>query len=254
MLDLSGKKALIAGIANEKSIGWGVAQALREAGAELAITYLNAKAEPFVRPLAEALNAALIAPLNVEAPEEESALFDAVARTWGRLDVLVHSIAFAPLGDLHGRVCDVSAGGFARAMDVSVHSFIRMARLAEPLMKDGGCCLAMSYFGAEKVVSTYNVMGPVKAALEAVVRELASELGASGISVNALSPGPIATRAASGVEHFDDLMQEAIAIAPMKRLATIQEVGSAAAFLASDAARAITGSVVHVDCGRHIMA
>lgn len=251
---LSGKKALIVGVANEKSIAWGVAQALRDAGADLAITYLNAKAEPFVRPLAESLGASLIAPLNVESPDEEAALFESLTRLWGRLDVLVHSIAFAPLTDLHGRVCDVSAIGFARAMDVSVHSFIRLARLAEPLMKDGGACLAMSYFGAEKVVSTYNIMGPVKAALEAVVRELASELGASGVAVNALSPGPIATRAASGIEHFDTLMQEAAAVAPMKRLATIQEVGAAAAFLASDAARAITGSVIHVDCGRHIMA
>jgi len=255
MFDLHGKKALIVGVANEKSIAWGVAQALRAAGADLAITYLNQKAEPFVRPLAEALGAGVIAPLNVEAPDEETALFETIHRTWGRLDILVHSIAFAPLGDLHGRVCDVSAAGFAKAMDVSVHSFIRMVRLAEPLMKGGGgACLAMSYFGAEKVVSTYNIMGPVKAALEAVVRELASELGASGVSVNALSPGPIATRAASGIDHFDELMQEAVAVAPMKRLATIEEVGAAAAFLANDSARAITGSVIHVDCGRHIMA
>jgi len=254
MIDLSGKKALIVGVANDKSIAWGVARALHAAGADLAITYLNEKAARYVRPLAEEAAAQIILPLNVENPDDEMTLFAAIEDTWGRLDIVVHSIAFAPLEDLQGRVCDATAQGFALAMDVSVHSFIRLARRAEPLMHDGGSLLAMSYLGAEKVVSTYNMMGPVKAALEAVVRELASELGGKGISVNALSPGPIATRAAGGIDNFDELMAEAIMRAPMGRLVTIDEVGAVAAFLLSDAARPITGSVLHVDCGRHIVA
>jgi enoyl-[acyl-carrier protein] reductase I len=254
MIDLKDKKVLIVGVANDRSIAWGAAQAMRAAGADLAITYLNAKAEPYVRPLGEAVQASLILPLDVRQEEQEAAVFEVLEREWGKLDVLVHSVAFAPMDDLHKRVGDVSAAGFASAMDISVHSFIRMVRRAKPLMRDGGACMAMSFFGAEKVVSAYNLMGPVKAALEAVVRELASELGRSDVSVNALSPGPIATRAAGGIDHFDDMMAEAIKSAPMGRLVTIEEVGAAAAFLASDLARAITGSVIHVDCGRHIMA
>jgi enoyl-[acyl-carrier protein] reductase I len=254
MINLQGKKALIVGVANDQSIAWGVARAMRAAGADLALTHLNEKAERHVRPLSEQIGADLLLPLDVQKPEEERAVFAALQARWGRLDVLVHSIAFAPLQDLHGRVCDATPEGFALAMDVSVHSFIRLVRLAEPLMHGGGACVAMSYLGAQKVVSTYNVMGPVKAALEAVVRELASELGPANISVNALSPGPIATRAAGGIDKFEALMTEAIKVSPMGRLATIEEVGAAAAFLASDAARPITGSVIHVDCGRHIMA
>jgi len=254
MIDLHGKKALVVGIANEHSIAWGAARVMRDAGADLAVTYLNSKAEHFVRPLAEAVQAEIILPLDVRERDQEDALFDAIAQNWGSLDVLVHSIAFAPMEDLHGRVCDVTSEGFASAMDVSVYSFIRLVRRAEPLMRSGGACMAMSYLGAERVVSTYNLMGPVKAALESVVRELASELGPNGVTVNALSPGPIATRAASGIEHFDELMSDAVKFAPMRRLTTIEEVGATAAFLASDAARAITGSVIYVDCGRHIIA
>lgn len=250
---LSGKRALVVGVANENSIAWGVASAMAEAGAELAITYLNPKAEPYVRPLAESVGAALIEPLDVGRPEQEEVLFGRIAQRWGRLDIVVHSIAFARREDLHGRVLDTSAEGFAQAMDVSVHSFVRLCRRAEPLMTHGGACMTMSFYGAEKVVSTYNVMGPVKAALEAVTRELASELGPNGITANVLSPGPMATRAAGGIASFDAMLKEAAERAPMKRLATIEDVGAAAVFLASDAARNITGETLHIDAGYQIM-
>jgi enoyl-[acyl-carrier protein] reductase I len=253
MIYLKDKRALVVGVANDQSIAWGIARAFRQSGADLAITYLNQKAEAYVRPLAERVNAAIVMPLDVERPEQEEPLFDEIRRVWGRLDILVHSIAFAPGDDLKGRVIDTSELGFARAMDISVHSFIRLARRAEPLMTSGGSCLAMSFYGAAKVVDTYNLMGPVKAALEAVTRELASELGQRNITVNAVSPGPIATRAAGGIAKFDQLMDEAIARSPMRRLATIDDVGAAAAFLASDLARNITGGVIYVDAGRHIM-
>jgi len=253
MIDLAGKRALIVGIANDQSIAWGAAQAFRRVGAELAITYLNEKAERYVRPLAESLNAPIIMPLDVERSDQEEPLFDAIKNAWGGLDILVHSIAFAPAGDLHARVVDSSAKGFARAMDISVHSFIRLVQHSELLMTSGGACLAMSFYGAQKVVDSYNLMGPVKAALEAVTRELATELGPKNITVNALSPGPIATRAASGIAKFDAMMEEAAARSPMRRLATIEDVGAAAAFLASDLARNITGSVIYVDAGRNII-
>jgi len=250
---LAGKFALVVGIANDHSIAWGIARALRQAGAELAITYLNAKAEPHIRPLAERLHAPIVMPLEVSHPEQQQALFDAIEATWGRLDILVHSIAFASHDELCGRVVDTSANGFAQAMDISVHSFIRLARSAEALMTDGGACLTMSFYGAEKVVSSYNVMGPVKAALEAATRELCSELGPKSITVNALSPGTIATRAAGGIANFDAMLREATERSPMRRLATIDDVGAAAVFLASDAGRNITGTVLHIDAGYHAM-
>ncbi|MEJ1158385.1 enoyl-ACP reductase FabI [Prosthecomicrobium sp. N25] len=254
LFDLSGRRALVVGIANDHSIAYGVARALRQAGADLAVTYLNARAEPHVRPLAEALGAGIVMPLDVADAEQEAALFGRIADQWGRLDVFVHSIAFAPRDDLHGRVVDTTAAGFGQAMDVSVHSFLRLARRAEPLMTEGGTCMTMSFYGAEKVVSTYNVMGPVKAALEATVRELATELGPKDITVNTLSPGTIATRAAGGLDHFDEMLQEAAARAPMRRLATIDDVGAAAVFLAGPGARNITGSTLHIDAGFHVTA
>lgn len=254
MGDLKGKRALVVGIANEHSIAWGIARALSEQGAQLAITFLNPKAEPHVRPLAEAVQAPIVMPLDVNHAGETEALFARIGAEWGGLDILVHSIAFAPREDLQGRVIDTSHEGFALAMDVSVHSFVRLARRAEPLMTKGGAMLTISFYGAEKVVGTYNMMGPVKAALEATTRELASELGPRNISVNALSPGPMPTRAAGGIAAFDAMMQGAIERAPLHRLATLEEVGATAAFLASDRARAITGMTLHVDCGFHIMA
>ncbi|GAB4090073.1 enoyl-ACP reductase [Hydrogenophaga soli] len=253
MFSLAGKKALVVGIANDQSIAWGVAQALHRGGAQVAVTYLNAKAEPHVRPLAEQIGSPLICPLDVSVPGQDEVLFQQIQQQWGALDILVHSIAFAPRQDLHGRVVDASLQGFVAAMDVSVHSFIRLTRLAEPLMKQGGACMAMSYYGAEKVVEGYNLMGPVKAALEATVRELAAELGDKNISVNALSPGPMLTRAAGGIAQFDALMDRAVQQAPMHRLATPEDVGALAAFLACEQARNITGNVIHVDAGAHIM-
>lgn len=250
---LAGLKGLVVGIANPQSIAWGCAEAFRAAGAELAITYLNAKAEPYVRPLAESLSANLVLPMDVENNAEVEAVFKAIEAQWGQLDFLLHSIAFAPLQDLHGRVVDSSRAGFSRAMDISCHSLIRLARLAAPLMKDGGAIMTMSYEGANRVAPHYGIMGLAKASLEAATRALAAELGPNRISVNAISPGPIATRAASGIRDFDSLMQDTIDHAPLHRLVTIEEVGALATLLASPAGRAITGDVIIVDAGRHIM-
>lgn len=250
---LAGLKGLVVGIANPQSIAWGCAEAFRAAGAELAITYLNAKAEPYVRPLAESLSANLVLPMDVENDAEVEAVFKAIEAQWGQLDFLLHSIAFAPLQDLHGRVVDSSRAGFSRAMDISCHSLIRLARLAAPLMKDGGAIMTMSYEGANRVAPHYGIMGLAKASLEAATRALAAELGPNRISVNAISPGPIATRAASGIRDFDSLMQDTIDHAPLHRLVTIEEVGALATLLASPAGRAITGDVIIVDAGRHIM-
>ncbi|HEY1132167.1 MAG TPA: enoyl-ACP reductase FabI [Roseateles sp.] len=253
MSDLQGKKGLVVGIANDKSIAWGCARAFRDAGAELAVTWFNDKARPHVEPLALQLQATLALPLDVEQPGQLEAVFDAIAQRWGRLDFLLHSIAFAPKSDLHGRVTDSSREGFARAMDISCHSFARMARLAEPLMGSGGSLMTMSYVGAEEVVPDYGLMGPVKAALEASTRYLAAELGPKGIRVNAVSPGPLATRAASGIPNFDALMADAVRRAPLRRLVEIDEVGALCAFLAGDGARAITGSTLYVDAGYHVL-
>jgi enoyl-[acyl-carrier protein] reductase I len=254
MFSLQGQTALVVGIANEHSIAWGVARALRAQGASLAVTWLNKKAEPHVRPLAEEIGAEIMLPLDVNSPEQMDALFDAVAQRWGRLDTLVHSIAFAPRDDLHGRVVDCSAEGFKLAMDISVHSFLRMICKAEPLMTDGGTCMAMSFFGSSRVVEHYNIMGPVKAALESTVRYAAAELGEKGIRVHALSPGPLKTRAASGIDHFDELLTAAAARAPTHHLTTIDDVGAMAAFLAAPEAKNLTGGVHDIDGGFSITA
>ncbi|MBA4207172.1 MAG: enoyl-[acyl-carrier-protein] reductase FabI [Polymorphum sp.] len=254
MFSLQGHKALVVGIANENSIAYGCARALRSQGADLAVTWLNSKAEPYVRPLAEELGAEIVAPLDVAQPGQLEVLFQDITERWGRLDTLVHSIAFAPREDLHGRVIDCSSDGFSLAMDVSVHSFLRMIRLAEPLMPEGGCCLSVSFFGSSRVVRHYNMMGPVKAALESAVRYAAAELGPQGIRVHALSPGPLKTRAASGIGHFDELLSLASERAPTHQLATIEDVGAMAAFLASPAARNLTGGVHDIDGGFSITA
>jgi len=252
-LTLQGKKGLVVGIANEQSIAWGCARAFRAAGADLAVTWFNDKARPHVEPLARQLDASIAMPLDVEQPEQLEAVFAAITQQWGRLDFLLHSIAFAPKSDLHGRVVDSSREGFARAMDISCHSFARMAHLAEPLMAHGGSLLTMSYVGAEEVIPGYGLMGPVKAALESAARYLAAELGPRGIRVNAVSPGPLATRAASGIPNFDNLMTQALARAPLRRLVDIDDVGALCAFLAGDGARAITGNTLYVDAGFHIL-
>jgi enoyl-[acyl-carrier protein] reductase I len=253
MTALDGKRGLIVGIANEHSLAYGCARHFRAGGAELAITYLNKKAEPFVRPLASALDSEIVLPCDVTADGQLEAVFEAITSSWGRLDFVLHAIAYARAEDLHGRLIDCSADGFAFAMQVSVHSFLRMARLAEPLMMSGGCLLAMSYYGAEKAVAHYNVMGPVKAALEAAVRYAAVEFGPKGIRVNAVSPGPVATRAASGIDHFDELLERAAREAPEHRLVTHDDVGALAAFLVSSGAKAITGNVSFVDAGYHVL-
>lgn len=251
---LRGRKALVVGVANAESIAWGCAKAFRELGADLALTYLNEKARPHVEPLARELDAAIFAPLDVSAPGQLEQVFDAIRSSWGRLDILVHSIAFAPKADLQGGLLDCSAEGFAKAMDVSCHSFVRMARLAAPLMTDGGTMFAMSYHGANKVVPTYNVMGPVKAALEASCRYLAYELGGKRIRVHAISPGPLKTRAASGLKDFERLLADAAERAPIGELVDIMDVGFACAYLATPYARRISGGTVYVDGGVNIMA
>ena len=249
---LEGKVGLVVGVANEHSIAAGCAQAFREAGAELALT-CREESMRFVEPVAKAVEPRLLLPLDVETEGSLESVFDQIKSTFGRLDFVLHSIAFCPKQDLHGRVADCSKEGFARAMNISVHSFIRMARLAEPLMSNGGSLLTVSYYGAEKVVDQYNIMGPVKAALEATVRYLAAELGPKGIRVNALSPGPLKTRAASGIDHFDELIDKARERAPERRLVTIADVGGIAMGLVSDFARNVTGSVAYVDAGYHVM-
>ena len=251
---LKGKKALVIGVANDSSIAYGCAKAFRELGADLAITYLNDKAKPHVEPLARELEASLLLPLDVAVPGALERVFDEVTAKWGKLDILVHSIAFAPKEDLQGGLLNCSAEGFSKAMDVSCHSFVRMAKLAAPLMTDGGTMFAMSYHGAAKVVPTYSVMGPVKAALEASCRYLAYELGGKGIRVHAISPGPLKTRAASGLKDFDLLLVEAAQRAPIGELVDIMDVGFACAYLATPFARRISGGTVYVDGGVNIMA
>jgi enoyl-[acyl-carrier protein] reductase I len=250
---LAGKKALVIGIANQQSIAYGCALAFRSLGADVAVTYLNEKTRTFTEPLAERLEAQLYLPCDVQQEGQLEGVFEAVREKWGKLDVVLHSIAFAPREDLHGRVADCSRQGFLMAMDISCYSFIRTAKLAEPLMPNGGTLFTMSYYGAEKVVENYNVMGPVKAALESSARYLAAELGPKGIRVHAVSPGPIQTRAASGIEHFDELMERAASRAPSRMLVSIEDVGMATAFLATDFARLMTGDTMYIDGGYHIV-
>lgn len=251
-LPLAGRKALIVGVANEHSIAYGCARAFRELGADLALTYLNDKARPFVEPLAQAQAASIFVPLDVTDAAQTDAVFAAIRTQWGRLDVLVHSIAFAPKQDLQGGLLDCSAEGFAAAMDVSCHSFVRMAKRAAPLMTEGGM-FAMSYHGAHVVVPNYNVMGPVKAALEASCRYLAYELGHRGIRVHAISPGPLKTRAASGLKGFDLMLHDGLQRAPVGEAVDIMDVGFACAHLATPYARRMTGGTIYVDGGANIM-
>lgn len=253
MFNLNGKKGLVVGVANNKSIAYGCAKAFSLCGADLAITYLNAKSEQYVRPLAEMLDAKLTLPLDVEKDDELENVFAEIEKKWGKLDFLLHSIAFAPKDDLHGRVTDCSREGFMRAMDISCHSFVRMAKLAEPLMKEGGCLLTMSYMGADEVIENYGVMGPVKAALQSASRYLAAELGPKGIRVHAVSPGPLQTRAASGIKDFDKLMEEAVERSPLHTLVSIEDIGALSAYLVSDVAKTLTGGTIHIDGGFHIV-
>jgi len=252
VLDLSGRKGLVVGIANEHSLAWAAAQHFHSAGSELAVTYRDGKAKPYVEPLAREVGAAIFLPCNVATPGELEAVFAAINDRWGRLDFVLHAVAWARKDALLGRLTDCAAERFAESMLISCHSFIHMAKLAEPLMQNGGSLITLTYYGAEKVVDHYNVMGPVKAALEASVRYLAHELGPKNIRVNAISAGAVATRAASGIEHFDELLNETRRTAPLRRSVDLQEVGRAALLLASDYTTAITGEVLYVDAGFHI--
>jgi enoyl-[acyl-carrier protein] reductase I len=250
---LEGKKGLIIGIANDQSIAWGCAKAFRAFGAELTVTYLNDKAKKYVEPLARELEAPILMPLDVRVEGQMEAVFDRIKKEWGKLDFAVHSIAFSPKDALGGRVVDVSRDGFLTTMDVSCWTFMRMAHLAEPLMKKGGTLFTMTYYGSQMVVKNYNIMGVAKAALESAVRYMAAELGPKGIRVHAISPGPLATRAASGIPEFDALLEKAKAKAPARSLVSIDDVGAATAFLAHDAAKLITGETLYIDGGYHII-
>jgi enoyl-[acyl-carrier protein] reductase I len=250
---LEGKRGLVVGIANENSIAWGCAKAFRAFGAEVAVTYLNDKARKYVEPLARELEAPILLPLDARVPGQMEAVFERIAEQWGSLDFVVHSIAFSPKEALQGRVVDVARDGFLTTMEVSCWTFIRMAHLAEPLMRNGGTLFTMTYYGSQMVVENYNIMGVAKAALESAVRYLAAELGPKGIRVHAVSPGPLATRAASGIPEFDALLDKAKTKAPARRLVSIDEVGAATAFLAHDAARLITGETLYIDGGYHII-
>lgn len=249
---MSRLKGLIVGIANEHSIAWGCAQALEKKGAALAVTYQNEKTKAYVAPLIQQVTCPLFMPLDVRDDAQLDQVAQAIKTNWGTLDFVIHAIAFAPKTDLQGRVVDCSREGFSIAMDVSCHSFIRLAKIFEPLMPQGGSFLTMSYYGAEKVVKNYNLMGPVKAALEASVRYMATELGHKKIRVNAISPGPIKTRAASGLADFDTLMEKAAKEAPLHQLVSIEAIGEAAAFLVSPEAKHITGQTLYVDGGYNI--
>jgi enoyl-[acyl-carrier protein] reductase I len=259
MIDLSslallkGKKALVTGIANDQSIAWGCAKAFHAFGADVAVTYLNDKAKPFVDPLAKEIKAPIFMPLDLQREGQLEAVFEQVEQRWGTLDLCVHSIAFAPSHDLRGRVVDCSKEGFLVAMEISCWSFIRMAKLAEPLMTSGGALFTMTYYGSQMVVEHYNLMGPVKAALESATRYLAAELGPKGIRVHAISPGPLKTRAASGITSFDKLLQKAQSKAPSRSLVSVEDVGVAVAFLGMNGAKLITGDTLYIDGGYHII-
>ena len=252
-VSLAGRKGLVTGIANDQSIAWGCAKAFRFLGADLAVTYLGEKAKPHVEPLARELEAEILAPLDLRQEGQLEALFAEIGQRWGRLDFLLHSIAFAPRDDLHGRVVDCSRDGLLQAMDISCWSFIRMAKLAEPLMDRGGALFCMTYYGSQVVVEHYNMMGPVKAALESATRYMAAELGPKGIRVHAISPGPLKTRAASGIAEFDELLDKAQEKAPMQLLVSIEDVGLATAYLATDAAKLLTGQTLYIDGGYTII-
>lgn len=250
---LAGKKALVIGIANEDSIAYGCAHMLKLAGADLAITYLNDKTKPYVDKAIQDLKPSIYTRCDVTNDDDLNNVFSQIGSKWQKLDIIVHCIAFAPKQDLQRPISKCSKEGFLLAMDISCHSFLRMANLAEPLMKEGGSLFAMSFYGAEKVVENYNLMGPVKAALEASIRYLAVELGSKKIRVIALSPGPVKTRAASGLDKFDQLMLRAREKSPLQTLVDVFDVGAMVTFLASDYAKNITGDTIYIDGGYHIV-
>lgn len=255
IINLEGKVGLITGIANEKSISTGVAEACIEAGAKVVITYQNEKTLAFIEPIVSRLGVEDVMLLDVTKPEIVDDVFAQIDAKYGKLDFAIHSMAFAKRDDLHGRVVDTSADGFALAMDVSTHSFLRLARKAEPLLEKagGGSLITMTYLGSEKVIANYGVMGLCKAALEAATRYMAFELGSKNIRVNAVSPGPLMTRAASGIAGFDGLMAAAVDRSPLHRLVTPEDIGALVSFLVSDAGRNMSGGVHFVDAGYNII-
>ena len=245
-----GQRGLILGLANEHSIAWGCARELHDRGVRLVLTCVNEKARKAVQPLADAIGAPLLC-CDVEKPGDLIGTVANAVQLLGGLDFAVHSIAWAPLSDLHGRVADSSTEGFTRAINVSCHSFAELARLAEPHLRHGGSLVTMSYIGADEAVPHYGLMGPVKAALESLVRYLAAEMGPNGIRVHAVSPGPLPTRAASGLLHFDELLARSAQQAPLKRTVTLAEVGRCVAFLVGPDSTGMTGQTVYVDAGLH---
>ncbi|MCJ8310482.1 MAG: enoyl-ACP reductase FabI [Rhizobiaceae bacterium] len=248
---MAGKRGLVMGLANNRSIAWGVAKALAEAGAEVGFTYQGDALRKRVEPLAEELGGVVFGDCDVSQPDSIDAIFDAIKEKWGKLDFVVHAIGFSDKNELTGRYVDTSASNFAMTMDISVYSFTAVAQRAEKLMTDGGALLTMTYYGAEKVMPNYNVMGVAKAALEASVKYLAVDLGNQNIRVNAISAGPIKTLAASGIGDFRYILKWNEYNAPLKRTVTIDEVGQSALYLLSDMSTAVTGEVVHVDSGYH---
>lgn len=256
MLDLTGKNALVTGIANNRSIAWGIAQQLHKAGANLGVTYLpdeKGRYEKKVKELVEPLQPSIFVPCNVQEDADIEAAFDTVAKEWGKLDILIHCLAFANKDDLSGEFSQTSRQGFALALDVSTYSLTRLAGAAKPLMTEGGSIVTMTYLGGVKVIPNYNVMGIAKAGLEMSVRYLASELGPNNIRVNGISAGPIRTLASSAVGGILDMIHHVEEVAPLRRTVTQTEVGNAATFLCSDLASGITGQILYVDAGYEIM-
>ena len=248
---MAGKRGLIMGLANNRSIAWGVAKALAEAGAEVGFTYQGEALKKRVEPLAEEVGGTVFGDCDVTEPESIDAVFDAIAEKWGKIDFVVHAIGFSDKNELTGRYVDTSSENFKMTMDISVYSFTAVAQRAEKLMTDGGSLLTMTYYGAEKVMPNYNVMGVAKAALEASVMYLAVDLGNQNIRVNAISAGPIKTLAASGIGDFRYILKWNEYNTPLKRTVTIDEVGQSALYLLSDLSSAVTGEVLHVDSGYH---
>jgi enoyl-[acyl-carrier protein] reductase I len=250
---VQGKKFLVLGVANERSIAWGIAQGLHKAGAELCFTYVGEAIEKRVRPLAESLGCNYLLPCDVQSDDQLDALIEDIAGRWGRIDGIIHSVAFAEKDDLQARFCKTSRKGFALALDVSAYSLIAIAGRAERLMTEGGSIITLSYLGAERVVPHYNVMGVAKAALESAVRYLASDLGGSQIRVNAISAGPIKTLAAAGIPQFREMLSAFADKAPLKRNVSVEDVANTALFLLGPAGAGITGETIYVDCGFNVM-
>lgn len=250
---LENKRGLVFGVANNMSIAWAIAQEAHNQGAELGFTYLNEALEKRMRPLAESVGSSLILPCDAGKDEDLDAVFAETEKKWGKLDFVLHSIAFAQREDLDGRFMNTSREGFRIAMDTSAYSLVAMARRAAPLLKDGGSLLTLTYYGSQKVVANYNVMGVAKAALEASVRYLAADMGPQGVRVNAISAGAIKTLSAKGIRNFNDMLKTSAERNPLARNVAIEEVGKAGTFLLSDYASGITGDILYVDAGWHIL-